>query len=159
MTEAANDSARGGGLQTPFIEDPNAFAAAANAFFENQSFEVTVNPTATLNQFKTVIHLSGTYTCSGTFDPEFSGFGGEVLQSYKGGKVVVNGGFGIDSNDLECTGNPIQWDAFINASAENDEPAVWKRGRVIANFGGGIGDGTDEHNAGDQFLGTVRIVK
>ena len=91
--------------------------AAAPVSASDQSFEITVDPTATLNQFKTVIHLSGTYTCSGTFDPEFSGFGGEVFQSHKGGKVVVSGGFGIDSNDLECTGSAIPWDAWIQASA------------------------------------------
>ena len=56
------------------------------------SFELEVDPTATLNSFKTVIHLSGTYTCSGDFDPEFSGLGGDVFQSSKGGKVVVAGG-------------------------------------------------------------------
>ena len=133
---------------------------AAPALADDFTFDLTVDPTATLNQFNAEITVTGTYTCTGNYDPEFSGLGGEVFQSYKGGKVVVGGGWGLESL-LDCDGTDKEWTAVIGASS-NGEQAVFKRGRVIVNFGGGISDGGDEetgHHASDGFLGTVRITK
>jgi hypothetical protein len=130
--------------------------ATAPAVADDLAFEMTVNPTATLNQFNTELTVSGSYTCSGDFDPEHSGLSGEAFQSQKGDRIVVGGGFGIDPIDLICNTIEQPWEFVIQAQA-GEESATWNRGRVIFNAGGGIGDGTEEHQAGDGFLGSVKI--
>ena len=136
--------------------------AAAPAVASDQTFEVTVNPTATLNQFKTELTVSGTYTCDGLhIVVEFSGFGGEVIQSQKGGKIVVSGGFGIPNEgmDLVCDGTEKTFDQVVEARTADGELATWKRGRVIINGGGAVSDGTEEGTTGDGFLLSVKITK
>ena len=132
--------------------------AAAPVSASDQTFEFEINRTATLNQFNTELTISGTYTCNGPFEPDFSGLGGEVFQSQKGGKIVVGGNFGLEGG-LICDDTEQFWEAVVTATFGN-EHATWKRGRVIFNGGGGINlDGGEEHQANDGFLGSLKIVK
>jgi hypothetical protein len=134
---------------------------AAPAMAEDLAFEFTVE-TATLNQFNTELTVSGWYLCSGDgFVVEESGIGGEIIQSQKGGKIVVSSGFGFgfgnEGQELVCDGETWQpWHAHADANFEG-RSATWKRGRVIVNGGGNLFDGEDNH--GDGFLGSLKITR
>ena len=136
-------------------------AIPASADHLDYSFEVDVDGTATLNQFRTVLTVTGTYTCLAPgFDENNSGFGGSVFQSQKGGKFVVQGGlgFGGEENPLLCNGVEQEWSSEVHANFD-DDPAVWKRGRVIVSGGGNVCDADCTHEAGDGFTRSVKITR
>ncbi len=129
---------------------------AIPASADHYSFEINVDGTATLNEFKTVLTITGTYTCDAEeFDENNSGFGGSVFQSQKGGKVIVEGGLG---DQLDCDGTEKEWSSDVQAHV-GDVPAVWKRGRVIVSAGGQVCDSDCTHEAGDGVTRSVKITK
>jgi hypothetical protein len=132
-----------------------AFPASAD-----HSVEITVDGTATLNEFNTILTLTGEYTCTepaGGINADNSGGGGQVYQSQKGGKVIVTEGLGIDG-DLICDGSPQEWTADIQAHVDG-VPAVWKRGKVLASVNIQVCS-TDCHDGSwDQDVRSVKITK
>lgn len=115
--------------------------------------------TATLNEFKTVLTLTGTYTCGAPgFDENNSGIGGDLFQEQKGGKLIVHSGLGFGGDQFICDGNPQEWSSDVQAEVDG-EPAVWKRGRVLVNGGGKVCDADCTHHAGDGFTRSVKITK
>jgi len=72
--------------------------------FATHSFEITVDGTATLNEFKRVLTLTGTYTCT---DPD-------------GGIENDHSGFGGD--EFVCDGTPQEWSADVQAHDANLGP-------------------------------------
>ncbi len=118
---------------------------------------ITVDGTATLNQFKTILTLTGTYNCmetDGGIDQDHSGIGGQVLQEQKGGKVIVHNGFGF--GPFTCDGTTRTWSSDVQAHV-GDVPAVWKRGRVLVNGGGNVCNTDCIDVDGDSFLRSVKI--
>jgi hypothetical protein len=119
--------------------------------------DITVNGTATLNQFNTLLTISGTYTCDGPFEQEYSGGGGMIYQSQKGGKIVLAGDAGIDG-DLTCNGDPQVWTADVQAYVDG-VPAVWKKGKVLASFNIQVCDAECHDGSWDQDVRSVKITK
>ena len=123
--------------------------------------EMTVDGTATLNQFKTILTLTGEYTCTlpeGGIDPEHTGGGGQVYQEHKGGKLIVTGDFGFDGGEIVCDGTPQEWSADVQAHVDG-VPAVWKNGRVIVSANIQVCNTDCEDGNWDQDVRSVKITK
>ena len=133
-------------------------AVLAIPAFAAHGFTLTVDGTATLNEFRTILTLTGTYTCTEPpgFDQDHSGIGGQVLQVRKGGKFIVQGGFGV--GPLTCDGTTQTWSADVQAHVDG-VPALWKRGRVIVNGGGNTCNTDCIDVDGDSFTRSVKIRK
>lgn len=83
-----------------------------------------MNGTATLNEFWTVLTITGTYTRDvDDFDVNNSGFGDSVLQDQKGGKYVVQGGLGLGGDQLTCAATFKEWSFDVQARVD-DVPAT-----------------------------------
>lgn len=116
---------------------------AASAQGEGDYFYLTIDKNAYTSQFKTMLTVSGTYTCnveSFTPDPQFSGMGVDVSQIQSKGRIVDGGsGYG----DFTCDGTTHAWsvtDVYANFGSMG-EPATWKGGRATAHVGGGVNAG------------------
>lgn len=113
---------------------------AASAQGEGDYFHLTIDKTAYTSQFKTMLTVSGTYTCSVSFpwDQQFSGMGIDVTQIQGKGKVVAGGsGYG----DFTCDGTTYAWSVTDIYANFGWEPATWKGGRATAHVGGGVNAG------------------
>jgi len=132
------------GIPSAAAEDPNG------------SFTMTVNKKALTNQFKTLITVSGTYSCSAinwTPNPDISGINVNVTQ-IQGARTIVTGGGG--NGGLTCDGETHPWSLEVQAMSGSGPfggtPATWKAGKVAASIGGNASDGwCDESGCYDQI--------
>lgn len=137
------------------ITVPVAVSFATPAW-ANHSFSLTVNNKATLNSFRTIVTVSGTYTCTeptGGVNPDFSGLGGQVSQIYKGNTVVSGGGGTGGPGFFTCDNLAHPWSFDVQAFDGNGQPAVWKNGKAIFQYGGGVSDGPDCEGGGSDCAG------
>jgi hypothetical protein len=129
-------------------------AAPASA---SNVFQMTVNGKATLNAFKTIATVSGTYLCTETGGIDFnnSGFGFQLTQ-IQGKNRVVSGGGGMDPSELNCDGNLQSWSSEVQANDANGNPATWKNGKAAFQGGGGVCD-VNNDCAGTNLQVAIRL--
>jgi hypothetical protein len=148
-------------------------AAALTSTNPDGSFTMTVNKKAYTNHWKTVVTVSGMYTCSPSTDPSWTptNIGLNVgLTQIQGTRFVVTGQGGMPGmggEALVCNGLSQPWSVDVPANVSGDNEgtsATWKRGKVAANIGGNASDGgyCDEsgcygHNIGINFDTVLQI--
>jgi hypothetical protein len=136
---------------------------------------MTVNKKAYTNHWKTVVTVSGMYTCSPSSDwtPNLNSSGLNVgLWQIQGTRFVVTGqgGMGGMGGDvLVCDSISHSWSVDVPANVYGDNggtPATWKAGKVAASIGGNAADGfcdpsggcsPGEHNIGISFDMVLQI--
>ena len=142
--------------------------AALNPPNPDGSFTMTENKKAYTNHWKTVVTVSGMYTCSPSDwipNPENSGLNVGLTQ-IQGIRFVVTGQGGMGGEGLVCNSEPQSWSVDVPANVSGDNggtPATWKAGKVAANIGGKASDqvcdqnGCSGHNIGTNFDMVLQI--
>lgn len=131
---------------------------------EGDYFALTVDKTAYTSQFKTMLTVSGTYSCSVSFDvnPDFSGMGINVSQIQGKSRVVTGGsGYGGGAGEFICDGQTYPWSVSDVYANFGFEPATWKGGRATASISGGISSGPCEEGQQCQGVGAdvTRVIQ
>lgn len=137
--------------------------AAASA--QDDFFTLTMDKTAFTNQFKTALTVTGTYSCSVSFEvnPDFTGMGVNVSQ-IQGKGTVVSGGSGF--GPVICDGVIHPWsvtDVYANfgSGPMGGIPATWKGGRATADVNGNVSAGECQMGQGCQGVGAdvTRVIQ